>query len=311
MRSSNASQMGPQPMRTPAAWYHRDVHLSRPNSRQPPPVQYGQQAAVVNPRTSSPSLTTTSSDDREEVPIVRHPMKRQSIQSQSQQTVDRRSVISRISRAAANGQQIYGQSAMINGDANLTYASSPSHPPATSTVTMYRTGTLRSSRSVPGFVMTTMTTWDGEPCPVHGTNSPSRALSMSPVSLPPPMTVKRYNSVADLRGTNNSFFPMMTIVPPSINGDVGGNKFPIAQMAANPQRPLFVPAFSEHHLPLRDHYKVSPAPIQPMLSSKLKQQEAYGGEDVCCRGHLIVLWIILGVVTIGVISGIILGVTVN
>lgn len=33
--------------------------------------------------------------------------------------------------------------------------------------------------------------------------------------------------------------------------------------------------------------------------------------QVCCKGHLVVLWIILAVVTIGVILGIILGVTVT
>lgn len=47
-----------------------------------------------------------------------------------------------------------------------------------------------------------------------------------------------------------------------------------------------------------------------------KQLDLYGvtgttSDPSCCKGHLIVLWIILAVVTLGVISGIVLGVTMN
>lgn len=46
------------------------------------------------------------------------------------------------------------------------------------------------------------------------------------------------------------------------------------------------------------------------LSSK-QMEDIYVDDNECCKGHLIVLWIILTVVTLGVISGIVLAVTMN
>ncbi|RWS25798.1 hypothetical protein B4U80_04346 [Leptotrombidium deliense] len=197
----------------------------------------------------------------------------------------------------------------MNVDPGFPFASQVPQP-----MNVYRTGTLRSSRSVPGFMMSAVNTWDGEPCPVHGSgpHSPVHGITMSPLPVPPPVTMKRFSSVADVRsisGGNNNFFPLMTIIPP-IPGDgkhIGNQLVPTAQ------RPFFVPAFSEQ-MPVRENFKVSspiPSIHAPVIASKMKHVESYPNEDVCCKGHLIVLWIILGVVTIGVISGIILGVTVN
>lgn len=72
----------PAQMRTPVAWHVRDANLSRPVSALPYPVMnaavhryqansVAHQAPAARP--SSPSATTTSSDDREEVPMVRVP----------------------------------------------------------------------------------------------------------------------------------------------------------------------------------------------------------------------------------------------
>jgi len=68
--------------RTPIAWHNRSINLSKPLSLVQTPVNYptkyrrpsgGQRTSQ---RPSSPSATTTSSDDREEVPMVRHHMRR-------------------------------------------------------------------------------------------------------------------------------------------------------------------------------------------------------------------------------------------
>lgn len=75
-------------MRTPIAWKNRDMYLYRPPSMyQKQPRLNHQQLLSLHPhvhphshshphRNSSPSVTTTSSDDREEVPIVRHPSRK-------------------------------------------------------------------------------------------------------------------------------------------------------------------------------------------------------------------------------------------
>lgn len=68
-------------------------------------------------------------------------------------------------------------------------------------------------------------------------------------------------------------------------------------------RPLVVPAAAEP-LPVRDPFRRPPG----YPPSKMAEDPDY--DQVCCKGHLIVLWIILGVVTVGVILGIVLGVTI-
>lgn len=58
----------------------------------------------------------------------------------------------------------------------------------------------------------------------------------------------------------------------------------------------------------RDPFKMTMVPKHHHHS---KSRQVMYEEAVCCKGHLIVLWIILGVVTLGVISGIILSVTMS
>ena len=54
-------------------------------------------------------------------------------------------------------------------------------------------------------------------------------------------------------------------------------------------------------LPMREHKKSSPVP------SKDEKQRGLG----CCSGHFVVMWIILGIVTFGVLLGIVLKFTVS
>lgn len=91
---------------------------------------------------------------------------------------------------------------------------------------------------------------------------------------------------------------------------------PTRRMPMYSPQPMFYPAFSDNHSIhlTRDPFTGKVASPVPSTLAKLDpstSDEYQQVDDVCCRGHLIVLWIILGVVTVGVISGIILAVTMN
>lgn len=73
-------------------------------------------------------------------------------------------------------------------------------------------------------------------------------------------------------------------------------------------RPFVFPAGEP--LPVRDPYKMRTPPASGYAGSTKVADDAYGVDQVCCKGHLIVLWIILAVVTVGVVLGIVLGVTI-
>lgn len=75
-------------------------------------------------------------------------------------------------------------------------------------------------------------------------------------------------------------------------------------------RPFVFPAAgAPEPLPVRDPYKMRTPPASGYAGSKAAD-DAYSVDQVCCKGHLIVLWIILAVVTVGVVLGIVLGVTI-
>lgn len=257
--------------RTPMAWRHRDMNYSTHNTRP-----------------SSPSLTSTSTDDREEVPMVRH----------------------------SGGGPRYSNRA----DRNFY----PHHADNYAMGTL-RNGTLRSTRSVPALALAT---WDGEPCPVHG-----HGPHFYPPCPPPGGTLRRYGSMFDMR---SPYYAPSAVVPPphavllhpphqptlerkSFHGSVpvlAPHSYPMPPPPTPipPQflppmmrpRPMVFPAGAEP-LPVRDPYKFRAPP--PGYSSK--SEDSYSVDQVCCKGHLIVLWIILGVVTVGVILGIILGITIS
>ena len=152
-------------------------------------------------------------------------------------------------------------------------------------------GTLRSTKSVPALAFTR----DG--CPVHDNDMirrPSVAMSMmhGPIYSPADRRATQLigNSVVDLR----SGIPG----PIAIGYESGAGK-------------------SLHQLPLpmyqgRHQLFIPPPPAHHALATGGKiPLEMYGPEPSCCKGHLIVLWIILTVVMLGVISGIVLGVTMH
>ncbi|KAL1420448.1 hypothetical protein MTO96_024272 [Rhipicephalus appendiculatus] len=203
-------------------------------------------------------------------------------------------------------------------------------------------GTLRSTRSVPALALAT---WDGEPCPVHGHGPPAfyppahghpppPATPQQGMHPPPPMsaqaTMRRFGSMFDVRP---GFYPLTALDRKSMHGSMSvlnvppaplppvlppGGRPPLCPPMGPPPflppphlmppmmrpRPYVYPA---EPLPTRDPYRSK----TPVLQQPKMEQDYYSVDQVCCKGHLIVLWIILAVVTIGVILGIILGVTVT
>jgi len=82
-QKANSSQSS-STCRTPIAWHNRNANLSKPPSLQSQQTLSNYSAKYrrsssgqrLSQRPSSPSATTTSSDDRDEVPMVRHPPRR-------------------------------------------------------------------------------------------------------------------------------------------------------------------------------------------------------------------------------------------
>ena len=267
-------------------------------------------------------------------------------------TIDRR-------RSKHHSQSIVPRSTLARGSI-VSYGPGPMR-------NYQRTATLRSTRSFPGLVMAQVGTFDGEPCPVHGSNHhlhpgpypppppPTASLTMNPrhlsmashhpivnpyehaasssllahpVHSQPMLTVKRFNSLSDLRrpslqpliaypvnGSALGLGPPQGAPTPSnydCSGKSLGNKLPLPTYVGtmfrnNNGSTSFVPSGASMMIP--GH---GPAPIEAIKSHLANQANPLIYDDtVCCKGHLIVLWIILTVVTIGVISGIILGVTAN
>jgi len=193
-------------------------------------------------------------------------------------------------------------------------------------------------------------TWDGEPCPVHHSHGhgmmpphhpmmPMAALYGMPGGHPygPAMsmpggysvpqsvisgatTVRRARSVAEMSGHGGS--------PggPGHHGSLGGHgqgggqvepkslHASMASLAQSHHQHHHGPTMPHHHrmvlgengapskLPMRQRppgHKASPPPA--------KKNHGLG----CCSGHFVVIWIILGIVTFGVLLGVVLKFTVS
>ena len=185
-------------------------------------------------------------------------------------------------------------------------------------------------------MMAPNTTWDGKPCPIHGhsnhTLEPISSLvtqpltfcpiqtipsSMTPMphqfsTLPSPSSyvpIKRFNSTSDVRR-----FSVITMV--GYNGDGVksiSTKLPLPTYINGLATPVPVPIYTRPVMiePTLDTFKRNNNCQIIVPESKMEKLNVYQPDTVCCKGHFIVLWIILGVVTIGVIAGIILGITAN
>ena len=200
-------------------------------------------------------------------------------------------------------------------------------------------GSIRSVHSVPMLAAAPAApapsaaapTWDGEPCPVHHHpalplaalygHHPQAALPIpmaatGPSSVPPSVisgatTVRRARSVAEISNPGG-FAPTPMIAPPgtphldhkSFHGSMhhvapanGGS-----MIRGMTPRLVLTENGAPSHLPIRDS-KLNRSPLPP-------KEEGRGSELGCCSGHFVVVWIILGIITFGILLGIILKFTI-
>ena len=210
---------------------------------------------------------------------------------------DRRSVMSRASRT---GSQMPSHHL-------VPYDAYGPHPG----ITM---GTLRSTKSVPSLAIHSHHDVNG--CPVHGGPHPGGySVIHGPVYSPGDMS----NLPPRPRTAAGSIIDVRTLVPPTpgsysvVNFAPEKKLYPMSLPL--PPAPMSVMQTGTLYRQSAPHPAIITVNPQTALPTKLTLQHhplsAYYEDASCCKGHLIVLWIILGVVTIGVISGIVLGVTMN
>ncbi len=178
-------------------------------------------------------------------------------------------------------------------------------------------GSIRSVHSVPMLTgpPAAAATWDGEPCPVHhqpavplaalyGVATPGGpALSMGPSSvISGATTVRRARSVAEISNGGFAGPPPPPPPPPSATPRLEHKSFHSSLHHLPPPRVVVAENGAPSHLPIRDPKNRSPLP-----------PKGNGGKDQdigCCSGHFVVIWIILGIITFGILLGIILRFTI-
>ncbi|XP_022704198.1 uncharacterized protein LOC111269100 [Varroa jacobsoni] len=190
---------------------------------------------------------------------------------------------------------------------------------------MHHHGTLRSSRSVPTLAVAT---WDGEPCPLHGETWGLHGGG-SVTSVP----LSRFASTLNI----NALSGPTLLRPPTRSIVVPPTPFPLP-----PPPGHFLPPPPQHHhphlgpplptfMPMRMRYNLADlhrgalfplgprslfgplGPFGPPFPFEYKAaQELFDDEsdEPVCRGQLIVVWLIVIIITTGIILGIVLSLTV-
>lgn len=136
---------------------------------------------------------------------------------------------------------------------------------------------------------------------------------MTPSSAGNMIAAKRFNSLSDLHHSMNG----SSITGGHLlyhNGDGGkqlDTKLPLPQFITPIMRPNSVPR------PLTGGQIILPAPIGSLknhviaMNKMMPEALVYETDAICCKGQVIVIWIVIALLTIGVISGIILTVITN
>lgn len=187
-------------------------------------------------------------------------------------------------------------------------------------------GTLRSTKSVPALAMHPHHHQQhgsgGDGCPVHGQELSIRHPNGAYSVIHAPIYADRRmlhaaNSVIDLR----SLPPLPPPMPPPSHMQSGAammTNFEAKKLQTAIQLPLpqmypgsAAAAAAARQIQMMQHHRKQQQICSPLDLYGVTGTHTSSGETSCCKGHLIVLWIILGVVTLGVISGIVLGVTMN
>lgn len=201
-------------------------------------------------------------------------------------------------------------------------------------------GTLKSARSVPALALAT---WDGEPCPVHGSGPLSfpgphgplpppgypPMLPPGPLSLPPPPgSSRRVNSIYDMRLLSPPPGPIYGTLPgrtmPADRRSLAGSTIlgPAAHGAPLGIPPHLLPPMARP-LPMVVDEKGNPEPLPvrktgdkngtlpPGVNTKAasvvhSESEEVVKNRICCRGGACVAWVILAVICIGVLLAVML-----
>merc|ERR1711976_1129343 len=150
-------------------------------------------------------------------------------------------------------------------------------------------GSIRSVHSVPMLAANSVPsmppmshTWDGEPCPVH--HQPAMPLAAL-YGLGPQM----------VQGPSMPGTPHMD--HKSFHGSM--------MIRGNPKMVFSAENGAPSHLPMRDKRSTLP-PGSTMTTKEVRKETGIG----CCSGHFVVLWIILGIITFGVLLSVVLMFTV-
>ena len=190
-------------------------------------------------------------------------------------------------------------------------------------------GSIRSVHSVPMLAansnmvpsMPPMShTWDGEPCPVHHQAMHQSAMPLAalyglgpqmvqgPASVPPSVisgatTVRRARSIAEISNSGMYQVPSMPGTPHMDHKSFHGSMM----IRGNPKMVFSAENGAPSHLPMRDHSgKRSTLPHGSHATKEVRKETGIG----CCSGHFVVLWIILGIITFGVLLSVVLMFTV-
>lgn len=180
-------------------------------------------------------------------------------------------------------------------------------------------GSIRSVHSVPMLASAAAAaasippmshTWDGEPCPVHHQQGiPLAALyglgpqmMTGPASVPPSVisgatTVRRARSIAEISNSGMYQVPSMPGTP-----HMDHKSFHGSMMIRPNQKMVLAENGAPSHLPMRDPKRST----LPMSAKDMRKEDSLA----CCSGHFVVLWIILGIITFGILLGVVLMFTV-
>ncbi|XP_065573060.1 WAS/WASL-interacting protein family member 3-like [Artemia franciscana] len=198
-------------------------------------------------------------------------------------------------------------------------------------------GTMHSTASMPllapiaptpygQMVYGAASTWDGEPCPVHGANSipPVHGMPMyHPLPFAPTpypnmypahhLGLRRATSVHDFNFYGPGPFMGYRLPAPagtraaSVRGSVIMMPHKAPSLPPIPP-PNLLPPLQRPRLALTEKkdQKVTTPPLPPKIPPPVKKKQELVTYKTCCKGNILVLWSILAVIAFGVVLGVVL-----
>ncbi|XP_021914347.1 pollen-specific leucine-rich repeat extensin-like protein 3 isoform X2 [Zootermopsis nevadensis] len=231
--------------RTPMAWQHRNINYQQRNF-------YDERFGHAYMGTDGTPATTRTDPYAEEVAMEG--------MARNQQYQPRSRPRARPTSSSTETSATSYSTAEPDTDSQMKFNTTLPFQPDLIPGTRPALGTSRSMQS-------TLSTWDGEPCPVHHVPAPV---------LLPPLPPPQYSLLALPP-------PPPMLLPPMLRPR------PLVLSAENTAPP--------EPLPVRDP-KSSVSPLPPKERKKTSTH--------CCKGHIIVLWIVSSIIFVGVLLGVVL-----